>query len=483
VRRSSLACLVLAVGCAHAPPKPRTEQIDDAVATTRQELTERFAKNAWPGLAVGVVVDGKLVYSEGFGVSDPTTKEPVTTRTLFRLASLTKLFTGMAILQLRDQGKLDLDDPVSKYLPEIDGVVYPTGEHPPIRIRHLVTHTSGLPHDGVQFAGMTDAELLRDLQGLSLEFTPGSASGYSNLAMALAGVIISRASGMSYRTYMQTQILDPLGMTDSVWERSAAQRPVAQGMIWDREKKSFVPIDKDLVEGASEPAGGLYSNIDDLTKFAAFEMSAWPPRTAPETLPLARSSVRESQLTAGPGAPGGNGVNWFVFKGTFGQQNNHAGALEGYRSEVELLPRRGIALLVLSGELSQPDFDGIVKLLVDEFAPLGAEPAPTAGPAMEAAVGRLVEWLNHPDRERANAVFTSEFLAVPKIWNWTDNAQGFEKEVSSTLRANGGGCRFDHFTEGGVTRVAVKLTCKDAEWKFHVAIQPAPPYLITGWWW
>jgi hypothetical protein len=245
-------------------------------------------------------------------------------------------------------------------------------------------------------------------------------------------------------------------------------------MKWDGEKKVFSPIDKDLFEGASEPAGGLYSNIDDMAKFVAFEMSAWPPRTAPERPPLSRSSTRESQLSAGPDVPGGVGVNWFVFKKTFGLQADHAGALDGYRSQVELLPRRGIAILVLSGALSKEDWDGIVSLLITNFAPLGSEAPPTTGPTAQAAVERLVEWLNHPDRESAKTVFTQEFI---------DALPHFEKDAIKALKDNGGGCRLDHFTEPGVNHVGAKLACKDAPWTFQIQIQPVPPHLIEGWWW
>ena len=415
MRRHTLVVGLLLTGCAHAPVKPRAEAIDDAIAEAHKGVTEQMRTNTWPDLAVGVVLVGKLVYSEGFGVTDPATKETVTPHTLFRIASLTKLFTGMALLQLRDAGKLDLDDPVSKYIPQIDGVVYPTAERPPIRIRHLVTHTSGLPHDANRFAGMSADDLLKDLQGLSLEFTPGSDESYSNLGMELAGIVIARASGLPYEDYMRHNILEPLGMTESVWARSAAAVPVAQGMVWDRKLERYRPIKEELVPGALDPAGGLYSNIVDLAKFAAFEMSAWPATDAPESPPLSRSSVRESQLTAGPVIPDRiqPGVNWFLQKSLGpGMLDFHMGRLEGYSSEIILAPKGGLGVIALGCQAKRDDdLNAMSLFMLNAFASLQRPENPVPLSAnLRAAIDRLVAWLDKPDPSAARTVFSPEVI-------------------------------------------------------------------------
>jgi CubicO group peptidase (beta-lactamase class C family) len=488
MRRSWTSALVfLAASCAHSPTptKPaatpeRPATLEEAIASTHRALAERVAKQGWPDFAAGVVIDGKLVYAEGFGVTDPNAKAPVTPYTLFRIGSVTKLFTGMAILKLRDEGKLDLDDPVSKYIPEISRVVYPTAEHPPIRIRHLLTHTSGLPHDDpVHFFWMTEAQLVADLDATSLEFTPGSGTGYSNLGLSLAGVIISRTSGLSYRTYMRQQILEPMGMTESVWEAKGASRPVAAGMSWDDEKRGFQPIREELVMGAEEPAGGLYSNLNDMAKFAAFEMSAWPPRSDPESPPLSRSSLRESQQSAGPGVPGHLGVAWGVFNDSHGQLNSHAGGLGGYHSEIDMWPRRHVAVFFLGCEMSDQDSSDTSAILAKAFALLGQEPPPPpkkpSNPDMQAAVARLVHWLDDPHQESAKTVFAPDFVErVPEL----------AKIAATAAAEHGGNCRVAQMTEeGGVNAASVELTCKTSPWSFQVRMQPHPPHLLTGWHW
>jgi CubicO group peptidase (beta-lactamase class C family) len=473
--RWALGCLA-ATACAHAPATPTPPPpVEEVIARAHQDVAERMQKGGWPGLAVGVVIDEKLVYTEGFGRHDPTTKEPVTAHTLFRLASLTKLFTGLAILQLRDTGRLDLDDPVSQYLPEIDRVVYPTSEHPPIRIRHLVTHTSGLPHDGKREPGMSEADLLQELDGLPLEFTPGSDSGYSNLAMALAGLVVERVAGMSYRDYMYRLVLEPLGMTESTWEVSAASQPVAVGMTWDAKQKAYRPIATDLIEGAMEPAGGLYSNIADMARFAAFEMSAWPARAADETPPLSRASLRESQLTAGPVVPVGGlpGVNWFVRNNAdFGQLNVHSGKLDGYRSEIVLLPRRHVGVIVLAS--GDADLDELAYNVLKAFAPLKEEPSKPVGPELRAATERLIAWLQTADPKTAPTVFSTSTL---------EEDTHLFSDTAKARADYGGNCRFDGYLTAGSTQARVQLKCERGTWPFTVVIQPKPPSLIQGWWW
>jgi CubicO group peptidase (beta-lactamase class C family) len=475
-----IACLTI-LACSHAPTKPETQELPQArppvlaeiVAEQQRDLAAKVAQHGWPDLAVGVILEGKLVYSAGFGASDPQTNQPVTDRTLFRLASITKVFTGMALAQLQEAGKLDLDDPVSKFVPELKGVVYPTVEHPAIRIRHLVTHTSGLPRDGNRFAGMSESELLASLQGMFLEFTPGTECQYSNLGVAIAGIVVSRASGLSYRSYMQRFIFDPLDMKDTVWDPAAATRPVARGMVWDEAAKSYRPIEKDVVAGAMEPCGGLYSNVADMAKFAAFQMAAWPPRNSDESPILSRSALRESQLPAGLVIPGHDaipGVNWWASDWRhFGLSDWHNGGLEGYKSELWLLPKRHLGVIVLSGQLPR-ESDGwkdpkIAEQLLAAFTPLTQAPPPELGADLSAALDRLIAWLQTRSPADAGAVFNSSML-------------------KHLLPKPGNHCKLDRVLEGGVTHAKVTLACTDREpWTFEVRIDSTPPHLIRDWWW
>src|SRR5262249_26511280 len=134
----------------------------------------------------------------------------------------TKTLTGMALLQLRDAGRLGFDDPVARYVPELRTARAPTADSGPIRVRNLVTHTSGLPRMGQLDFGawceVTEGELRRAAANAVLDFGPGTRAVYSNLAMAIAGLVIEEASGESYRSYMERHVLEPLGMTHTAWD-------------------------------------------------------------------------------------------------------------------------------------------------------------------------------------------------------------------------------------------------------------------------
>jgi CubicO group peptidase (beta-lactamase class C family) len=167
------------------------------------------------------MLDGKLVYSGAGGFADIEKKVPATTQTMFRIASMSKSFTAMAILKLRDEGKLKLDDAVEKYIPELKGQRL-TSDAPVITIRNLLTHSAGLPEDnpwGDRQLADTDEELLSLLRNrVSLSNVPSVAYEYSNLGFAILGHIIKKVSGISYEEYIRKNIWQPLGMNQAEWE-------------------------------------------------------------------------------------------------------------------------------------------------------------------------------------------------------------------------------------------------------------------------
>ena len=167
-----------------------------------------------PGAAWGLVVDGELAHVGTAGSIDANGSAPVNADTVFRIASMTKSFTAMAILSLRDAGKLSLDDPAERYVPELAALPYPTSDSPRITIRHLLSHAAGFPEDnpwGDQQLSRTEDEFTSMLQaGIPFSNPPGVAYEYSNLGFAVLGRIVTRASGMPYRDYIATRILRPL---------------------------------------------------------------------------------------------------------------------------------------------------------------------------------------------------------------------------------------------------------------------------------
>ncbi len=336
----------------------------EAVLPTIDKLYHDYAEqNHFPGFTYGLVVDGKLVHSGSLGFTDVGKKTPTTTQSLFRVASMSKSFTAMAILQLRDAGKLSLDDRADQYIPEMNKSKLLTADAPPITLRHLLTHAAGFPEDnpwGDRQLDVSHAEFLQFLQSpLSFSNAPGVAYEYSNLGFALLGYIVEKVSGKTYQQYINENILTPLGMTHTKWEYTevpAAQ--LAHGYRWHDGTWTEVPL---LHDGTYGAMGGLISSIEDYAKYVAYHMAAWPARDEADNGPLKRSSLREmhhpwniSGMNPNFTYPGGRvcgivsaycyGLSWM--RDCEGREYvGHSGGLPGFGSNWRFMPEYGIGII------------------------------------------------------------------------------------------------------------------------------------------
>ncbi|MEO5731544.1 MAG: serine hydrolase domain-containing protein [Byssovorax sp.] len=373
---------------ASRPPPPamdeaRRARIEAALPEVGRVFQDGAARNGLPNAALGVVLGDQLVFSSGFGARTDAGGE-VSADTVFRIGSITKIFTGMALLALRDDGRIGLDDPVTRYVPELADAVYPTLDSPVITLRNLVTHTSGLPRVGaLHYAdqhGVTELELLTAARRAVLEFAPGTDARYSNLAMALGGLVVGRASGEPARDFITRRILAPLGMRQTSWDQAAVPGDkLAVGHA--RVRGRYEPVAAHWRLGAAEGMGGLYSSVADLARFVSYEMTAWPARSDRDPGPIRRSSLRESQLTAGLARPGKQafGVNWVVLNdSSLGYVITHNGGTEGYSSCVVLAPTRGIGVILLASATDAVDDMARDAFTILARAESDAPPSPTA---------------------------------------------------------------------------------------------------------
>jgi len=341
----------------------RAEKVRATAAVVENIFREYAEKEHMPGFVYGIVLDGNLIYSGGFGFSNLEQKIKVSSKTLFRIASMSKSFTALSILQLRDAGKLNLDDPISKYLDEAKNLKYLTKYAPDITIRHLLTHGAGYPEDnpwGDRQLADSDEELMQLIDaGVSFSNVPGIKYEYSNLGFALLGQIIQKVSGMGIQEYTRENIFKPLGMNATVWEyENAVEENLALGYNWIDESYVNIPLEH---HGSFGAMGGLITSIDDFVKYAALHLSAWPPRNDVESGPLKRSSLREMHhpwrfyqlnsefvYTDGRHCPYvkayGYGLGWMqdcdekVYIG-------HTGGLPGFGSNWKMMPDYGLAVM------------------------------------------------------------------------------------------------------------------------------------------
>ncbi len=333
-----------------------------AVAPEVDAIFEKYARDQHiPGMVWGLVIDGELAHVKSTGVRDLTTKDPVTADTVFRIASMTKSFTALAILKLRDAGKLSLEDPVSRFIPEFGRMELPTRDAGPVRVRHLLTHGAGFPEDnpwGDQQLGASDAEMTAWLKkGIPFSTAPGMAYEYSNYGFGLLGRIVTKASGMDYRAYLEKDILAPLGMNSSTLEYSTL--PTARRATGYRLKPDgSYEVEKPLGHGAFGAMGGLLTTANDLARYVAFQLSAWPPRDEPERGPVNRASVREmnqmwrpSNLNAGRGRAQYSGYGYGLRVSAdcrFAHIVGHGGGLPGFGSYMAWLPEFGVGMFAMA---------------------------------------------------------------------------------------------------------------------------------------
>src|SRR5262245_36031653 len=290
----------LAASDQYPPPRFTDPQRVARLESAMPEIDRLFRAYATdrkiPGMVWGVVIDNRLAHVGTFGVRDRAAQAPATADAAFRIASMTKSFTALAILKLRDEGKLSLEDPVSKWIPQFARMERPTRDTLPLTVRQLMSHSAGFPEDnpwGDQQLSATDATLDGWLEkGIPFSTPPGTRYEYSNYAFGLLGRIVTKASGVRYEQYLKTAILAPLGMTASTLQFSdvpAARRAIGYRLKPDGTYGEEPP----LPDGVFGAMGGLLTTAADLGKYVAFHLSAWPARDDDEAGPVKRGSVRE----------------------------------------------------------------------------------------------------------------------------------------------------------------------------------------------
>jgi D-alanyl-D-alanine carboxypeptidase len=239
-------------------------------------------ENRLPGTAVGVVHEGELVWSKGIGFADVRKKRRADPKTLYRIASITKTFTATAVMQLRDDGKLALDDPAVTYLPELAGATSTFGPIEGLTIRRLLSHESGLQSEppDTDFSGVRyESEPARNLAraaDISATVPPNTQWKYSNLGYQLLGELVARVSGMTYARYIRSRILTPLKMTstslDPLPQRLRTRKAVGYEPRFLSDELEPAPPDP----GVFQAEGGLWSCVEDLARWLSCQFDPEP---------------------------------------------------------------------------------------------------------------------------------------------------------------------------------------------------------------
>jgi CubicO group peptidase (beta-lactamase class C family) len=349
---AAIVCVVLHHSALSGVETLRTDSnVTQSIVLLEKWIVAQMEYRDLPGLAIGVVYDQDIVWAKGFGYADLDKKNPVTTTTIFRIASITKTFTSTAIMQLRDRGRLQLDDPVVEHLPWFTyRNRHPAG--PPITIRHLLTHTSGLPREAAfpywtthEFP--TREEMVSALEEQESIYETERKYKYSNLGIAILGEVIAAVSGQPYEVFVQENILDPLEMTGtSVFMPPDHRERLATGYgrkLRDGTRKKSPPTES---KGLA-PSANISSTTEDMCRYASFHLSE-DTTTAGQI--LAASTLREMHRVhwLQPSWTSGRGLGFTVSKWDDRVTFSHGGWVGGHRSQFTVSPGEKVAVVVLT---------------------------------------------------------------------------------------------------------------------------------------
>ena len=324
MRFASLLLFVIVTGCATG----------GSDVMTNVDALMRDYNGAVPGASLLVIRDGNPIVRRAYGLADVANNMKATPATNYRLASVTKQFTATAIRRLEEEGKLTLDDRVRQWLPELPAAT------DAVTIRHLLTHTSGLIDYEDVMAPETkeqlhDVDVLRLLQHQNeTYFAPGTSYRYSNSAYALLGLIVERASGVTFATYLKQRVFEPIGMQATVaYEENistVSNRAYGHSFVdnaWTRTDQSLT--------SAVLGDGGIYSSIDDLAKWDAALYDAF---YAPAFVPATPTDDPKVEY----------GFGWRISEHRGARMLWHSGETRGFRNVLVRFPEKHLTVILLT---------------------------------------------------------------------------------------------------------------------------------------
>jgi CubicO group peptidase (beta-lactamase class C family) len=349
--RALATLLIFAVS---APAATVDANVEGAQRLFSGWLEAQMAYRQLPGVAIGVVHDQELIWAKGFGLADVEKKIPMEPTTKFRMASHTKLFTSTAMMQLRDAGKVRLDDPVTKYLPWFR--IQPADpDDPPITIEELLTHSSGLPREaGPHWTDFNfpDAMAVRKyVAEHSAAYSPEVRWKYSNLALGIAGMIVEALSEEKYADYVQRHIFDPLHMTDSSIDRQVDGIATGYGRRMPDGSRAAMPFINARALGS---ATGLTSTVEDMAKFISLQFRKGKPGgdqilSTGALREMHRVRVLEDDWTRG------NAIGFAVTRVKDKVYVGHGGSYPGYQTHTLINLEGKVGVIVLTnGDDSNP---------------------------------------------------------------------------------------------------------------------------------
>jgi CubicO group peptidase (beta-lactamase class C family) len=375
---------------------------DDAPPTTAQalELARHWldgqrAYEEIPAMSAAIVHDQSVLWSGGTGMADPVTKQPATGDTVYSICSISKLFTSVAVMQLRDQGKLALEDPLSKHLPWF--TMKPAAGGRDATIVGALTHSAGLPRESDypywsgDFTFPTREQIMGRLPSQTPLYPSDRYFQYSNLGLTLAGEVVSARAEQSYDDYVRTRILTPLGLTSTFTEVPLAEKGkrLAQGYSARRRDGNRVAMPLFQTRGIA-PAAGFASTANDLAKFAMWQFRARDAESDPVLDPRTLREMYRPHWVD-PDFKTYWGVGFATWKAGETVFVGHGGSCPGYRTSIMLQPDKKLGVVLLSNA-NGVDAGGYAKAIYDIVAPTLTAKETAPSPSLAAYAGTYDEF-------------------------------------------------------------------------------------------
>lgn len=336
------------------------DSLSDAINLIDNWLEAQYQYDNIPGLSVGIVKDQELIWSKGYGMSNVEEGVEASPETIYSICSISKLFTSIAIMQLVEQGKLELDDSISQVLPSFN-ISQQFNESGPITIRSLLTHSSGLPREsdfpywtGPDFAFPTQQQVQEKLGEQETLYDASTYFQYSNLGMTLLGEVIKEVSGMPYDEYVEQNILKPLRLanTNPYLPKDKWGEEMATGYSAIKRDGTRDQIDLFDAKGITA-AAGYSSTVEDLADFASWQFRLLE-NGGKEILKASTLKNMQRVHFADPNWKTFWGLGFSVYESDGKTLVGHGGSCPGYRTTIVLEPGEKMAYIVMANAMVNP---------------------------------------------------------------------------------------------------------------------------------
>lgn len=395
--------IFVTTGLIQAQSLKKDPRVTSALKLIEIWIDAQLAYNDIPGMSAAIVYDQDLVWSRGFGYADQDKKIPASPTTIYSICSISKLFTSISVMQLRDQGKLRLDVPIKTYLPWFNiKDTYP--DAPEVDLAGILTHSSGLPREsdfpywtGPEHNFPTRKQIIEKLSSQEELYPADTYMQYSNLGLTLAGEVVAAVSGTSYANYVQQHILDPLGLKDTFPEipQDHKGEKLATGYSRPRRDGNRKTIPFYLVRGIA-PAAGFASTVEDLSRFASWQFRLLDKGG---TEVLSSNTLKEMHRVhwLDQDWKSKRGLGFSVWRHNEKTFVGHGGSCPGYKSHLAICPKEKIAVIIMTNALevspaqyTQQIFDIISPAISKAIK--SPDTAKKSYPDLEKFVGRYEGW-------------------------------------------------------------------------------------------